>query len=387
MWTLFRTQAIKESMFDSFTFRTAYALSLVLAVLLTSCYTPLTTNPIPQHVPTSTPAAQVAPVPVSEIDKYLNTLVHIGSFSGSVLIARNGEVLLSKGYGFADREQKIINTPQTRFRIGLITKQFTAMAIVMLEAQAKLDVQDHICSYLPECPEAWETITIQHLLTHTSGIPNFTDFTDYRATNATPSPPEETTNRFKDKPLDFQPGEGWGYSNSGYILLGQIIERVSGQSYENFLQEHIFTPLQMTSTGYDHNQDDLAVGYKGIFGKAEFIDMSIPYAAGALYSTVEDLYRWDQALYTHQLLPQDYLDQIFTAQVTIPNSRGMAYGYGWTIGQENGRQIITHAGGIEGFISEIARYPQDKTVIIILSNQQNTSMGIIHSALAKKVFK
>ena len=374
-------------MFDSLTSRRAYVLILALAVLLTSCNTPLTANPTPQNSTTSLPADQIAPVPVSEIDTYLNTLVHLGSFSGSILIARNGEVLLSKGYGFANREQKNPSNPQTKFRIGSITKQFTAMAIIILEAQGKLDVQDHICNYLSECPEAWETITIHHLLTHTSGIPNFTDFADYRQTWARPSPPMETINRFYDKPLDFRPGESWSYSNSGYILLGQIIERVSGQSYEDFLQEHIFTPLQMTNTGYDHNQDDLAVGYKSIFSEADFIDMSIPYAAGGLYSTVEDLYRWDQALYTKQLLQQDYVDQIFAAHVAIPNLDGMAYGYGWIIGLEDGRQIITHGGGINGFVTSIARYPQDKTVIIILSNQEYTSMGIIQPELAKKVFR
>jgi CubicO group peptidase (beta-lactamase class C family) len=373
-------------MFDSLTSKRARFLRLVLAVLMTSCSTPLTVNPTPQSSPTSVPAAQIASVPASEINAYLNTLAHLGSFSGSVLIARNGEVLLSKGYGFADREQKILNTPKTKFRLASITKQFTAMGIMILEAQGKLDVQGLICVYLSECPEAWETITIHHLLTHTSGIPNFTDFPDYQSTMATPSPPEQTINRFQDEPLDFQPGERWSYSNSGYILLGHIIERVSSQSYEDFLQENIFTPLQMTNTGYDHNQDDLAVGYKSIFSKADFVDMSIPYAAGGLYSTVEDLYKWDQALYKNELLPQDYLDQIFAAHVALPNSDGMAYGYGWVVGLEDRRQIITHGGGIEGFVTNIARYPEDETVIIILSNQQYTS-GIIQPELAKKVFK
>ncbi len=371
---------------NGFTSRRAHFLKFVLAVLLTSCSTPLTVNPTPQSSTTSVPAAQIASIPASEIDTYLNTLVRLGSFSGSVLIARNGEVLLSKGYGFADREQKILNTPQTKFRLGSITKQFTAMAIIILEAQDKLDVQNPICNYLSECPEAWGAITIHHLLTHTSGIPNFTDFPEYKSTMATPSPPEQTINRFKDKPLDFRPGERWSYSNSGYILLGHIIERVSSQSYEEFLQEHIFTPLDMMNTGYDHNQDDLATGYKSIFNKADFVDMSIPYAAGSLYSTVEDLYRWDQALYTKQLLQQDYVDQVFAAHVAIPNLDGMAYGYGWMVGLEDGRQIITHGGGIEGFVTSIARYPQDKTVIIILSNQEYTSMGIIQPELAKKVF-
>lgn len=373
-------------MFDSLTSRPAHFLILVLAVLLTSCSTPLIISPTPQSSTTQVPTVEIASAAASEIDAYLNTLVHLGSFSGSALIARNGEVLLTKGYGFADREEEISNTPQTKFRLGSITKQFTAIGILILEAQGKLDVQDAICNYLSECPEAWETITIHHLLTHTSGIPNFTSFADYQRTMATPSPPEETINRFKDKALDFRPGEKWSYSNSGYIVLGYIVERVSGQSYEEFLQERIFTPLDMRNTGYDHNQDDLAIGYKSLFSKADFIDMSIPFAAGGLYSTVEDLYKWDQALYTEQLLPQDYLDRIFAAHVPIPNSNGMSYGYGWMVGLEDSRQIITHGGGIEGFVTNIARYPQDKTVIIVLSNQQYTSMGIIQPELAKKVF-
>jgi CubicO group peptidase (beta-lactamase class C family) len=348
---------------------------LVLAIMLTSCGTPASVTP------------------VLEIDAYLNKRADRDAFSGSLLIAQDGEILLSKGYGFADREQKSPNTPQTKFRIGSVTKQFTAMAILILQTQGKLNVQDHICAYLSECPADWEGITIHHLLTHTSGIPNFTNFADYRKTRATPSPPEETINRFKNKPLDFQPGERWNYSNSGYILLGLIIEQVARQTYDTFLQENIFTPLGMTSTGYDHNRDDLAVGYKDRSHKADFADMSIPFAAGGLYSTVEDMYRWDQALDTEQLLPQNILDEMFTAHAAIPKASWIgfrspesAYGYGWMVGTEDNRRIVEHGGGIEGFASIIARYPEDQTTIIILSNQQNTSVESIRSEITKRLF-
>lgn len=360
-------------------------LLLVLVILLTGCSTPSTTsaNSDPRTVPGAVP----------EVDAYLTGRAASGALRGSVLIAYDGEILLSKGYDFADREQKIPNTPQTKFRIGSVTKQFTAMGILILQNQGKLIVQDRICAYLSECPVAWEGITIHHLLTHTSGISNFTGFPDYNKTKATPSPPEKTINRFLNRPLDFQPGERWSYSNSGYILLGSIIEQVSEQSYETFLQDNIFTPLEMTSTGYDHNRDDLAIGYKDRFRKADFADMSIPFAAGGLYSTVEDLYRWDQALYTEQLLPQAMLDEMFTPQAAIPNSGWLdsgspesAYGYGWMIGKEGNRRVFEHGGGIDGFVSIITRYPDDKTTIIILSNQEITPLGAIRREVTKKLF-
>jgi CubicO group peptidase (beta-lactamase class C family) len=176
-------------------------------------------------------------------------------------------------------------------------------------------------------------------------------------------------------------------------LLGLIIEQASGQSYEMFLQENIFTPLAMISSGYDHNRDDLAIGYKDRSREADFAHMSIPFAAGGLYSTVEDLYLWDQALYTEQLLPQSLLDEMFTPHAAIPDSGWLdsgsseaAYGYGWMIGKEGNRRVFEHGGGIEGFVSVITRYPEDKTTIIILSNQENTPLGAIHRDITKMLF-
>ena len=270
---------------------TVYGILLVMAACAS--------QPSPTLTPTPTPTA-ISPELISGIDVWLSQQGNDGKFSGAVLVARQGDVLLSQGYGLADREQNLPNMAQTRFRLGSITKQFTAMAILILKARGKLDVKDPICNYITDCPSTWEGITIDHLLTHTSGIPDLISLPDYRSTLATPSPPKQTIARFKDLPLDFQPGEKWSYSNSGYIVLGYIIERTSGQSYEDFLQQSIFTPLNLSNTGYDHNSSSLAVGYPDRHSTlpAEFIDMSIPYAAGALYSTVEDLYRWEQALST-----------------------------------------------------------------------------------------
>ncbi len=324
---------------------------------------------------------------ISKADTYLSKLTTARLFRGSVLIARNGKVLVRKGYGEADREKHLVNTAQTKFRIGSLTKQFTAVATLILQAQGKLNVHDRICTYLSECPATWQKITLHHLLTHTSGIPDFTRFPDYQTTQGSPSSPTQTIARFKDKPLNFQPGEKFSYSNSGYVVLGAIIERASGATYEAFLRDNIFVPLQMVNSGYDHNNGDLAVGYRDQTSvPADFIDMSIPYAAGGLYSTVEDLYRWDQALYTDKLIPKNLRDKMFTPFALMPDNGGFGYGYGWVIGKEGHHLLVSHEGGINGFHSVIARYPNDKTVIIILGNRQDMNLSEMRTQITQIVF-
>jgi CubicO group peptidase (beta-lactamase class C family) len=320
---------------------------------------------------------------IFKADTYLSKLTKARLFSGSVLIARNGKVLVRRGYGEADREKHVGNRAQTQFRLGSLTKQFTAMAIFILQVQGKLNVRDRICTYFSPCPTRWQQITIHHLLTHTSGMPDFTSFPDFKIIMRSPSSPTETIARFKDKPLAFQPGEKFSYSNSGYVVLGAIIEQASGKRYEAFLQENIFVPLQMVDSGYDHNNGDLAVGYRNQTDLVDFIDMSIPYASGGLYSTVEDLYRWDQALYTDKLIPKNLRDKMFTPFVPLG---GFGYGYGWAIGKEGDRPVVSHIGGIKGFSSSIARYPNDKVVIIILGNREDVNSGDIGVQLAKIVF-
>ena len=352
----------------------------------TTVASPLTQVPQLETATSSFPSDQHI---ISKTDTYLSKLTKARLFSGSVLIARNGKILVREGYGEADREKHLVNTTQTKFRLGSLTKQFTAMAILILQAQGKLNVQDRICTHLVDCPAAWQQITIHHLLTHTSGIPDFAGFPDYLTTQGSPSSPAQTIARFKDKPLDFQPGEKFGYSNSGYILLGAIIERASGATYEAFLRDNIFTPLQMVNSGYDHNNGDLAVGYRDqTIVLADFVDMSIPYAAGGLYSTVEDLYRWDQALYTDKLISKNLRDMMFTPFALTSDRNGLryGYGYGWGIGKEGNHSIVSHEGGINGFHSVIARYPNDKTVIIILGNRQDMNLFDMRIQIAKIVF-
>lgn len=366
-----------------------YILIIVLTVVIASCGTTATTASPPQTTLTPTVTSiplQLTPKLASEINNLINKHVDRKTFSGSVLIAQDGEVLFSDGFGRADREASIPNKPQTKFRLGSITKQFTAAAILLLQEQGKLDVQDAICDYLSDCPPAWEAITIHHLLTHTSGIPNFTDFPEYASTITTPSPPRETINRFIGKPLVFSSGEDWGYSNSGYILLGLIIEQAAGQPYEVFLQENFFTPLNMTASGYDHNLTELAVGYLR-FEEAPFIDMSLPFSGGGLYSTVEDLYLWVQAINSEALLTQDSVSEMFSEHAPISGSGGLAYGYGWFIDQSSGHRLYVHDGSIEGFAAILAHYPDEKVTIILLSNQEKSLLNSLHSSLIEEIFR
>ncbi len=251
----------------------------------------------------------------SKLDAHVLSYVSQGRFSGSVLVAQGGKPVLSRGYGYADREWDIANTPDTKFRLGSITKQFTAMLILQLQQRGRLSVNDPVNKYVPDPPPAWQKITIHHLLSHTSGIPNFTSFPDYQKTMHAPSPPADTLARFRNRPLDFEPGSQWRYSNSGYVLLGYIIEKVTGRPYADVLREFILGPLEMEDSGYDMPQTLLkrrASGYAPGWKNAEYLNMTIPHAAGAMYSTILDLLKWDQALYTEKLLPSAALAKMFT---------------------------------------------------------------------------
>jgi CubicO group peptidase (beta-lactamase class C family) len=320
----------------------------------------------------------------TKVDEYLTAQTKLGAFSGSVLIAQGGKVLLSKGYGMANLELDVPNTPQTKFRLGSVTKQFTAMAIMQLQERGLLDVNDPINKYIPEYPNG-EKITIHHLLTHTSGIPNLTDFPDFLETMMLPSPVEKTIERFKNKPLEFEPGEKFSYSNSGYVLLGYLIEKISGKSYEDFLNENIFQPLNMTNSGYDHSNTILknrASGYSlGTDGlnNAAYIDMSLPLGGGSLYSTVEDLYLWDRALYTERLVGKTTREKIFT-----PFKE--EYAYGWSVSDLYKHKRISHSGGINGFSSNISRYLDDDICIVVLSNYEHSVIGKIAKDLAAIAF-
>jgi len=319
-----------------------------------------------------------------KVDEYIGVLLKMERFSGSILIAKDGEILFSKGYGLANREHDIPNTPKTIFRMGSIGKQFAAACIMQLQEQGKLDVKDPITKYIPDYPNG-DIITLHHCLTHTSGIPNLTEFPEHRKTIMIPSPVEKTILRFKDKPLEFAPGEKFKYCNSGWLLLGYVIEKVSGKTYEDYLEEHIFGPLNMTNSGYDHHSTILknrASGYhitKEGPVNAPYIDMSIPHAGGALYTTVEDFLTWDQALYTEKILTKASLDKMFAP------FKGN-YGYGWRIDSIFGHKRIHHGGSIFGFQTHIARYVDDNIFVVFMCNQRPIPTRRIAQDLAAIVF-
>jgi CubicO group peptidase (beta-lactamase class C family) len=227
-----------------------------------------------------------------KVDGYMTATARLNRFSGTILIAKNGKVLVSKGYSLADREWNTRNSATTKFRIGSLTKQFTATAVMILQDRNLLHVTDPICKYMPRCPAAWQPITIHELLNHTSGIPDYTELPGYQETQSLPTSVQGLIDRFKQQPLKFTPGDKFEYSNSGYVLLGSIIETASGKSYQEFVEENIFRPLKMTDSGYDVNTVILArraSGYTkngGRIENASYIDMSVPFAAGGLFSTV-----------------------------------------------------------------------------------------------------
>jgi len=316
---------------------------------------------------------------IDKLDQLISTYAQYGQFIGSVLVAENGEIIYKKGFGLANMEWGIPNQPDTKFRLASVTKQFTAMLIVQLASENKLKLDAPISTYLPDYPKkTGDIITIHHLLTHTSGIPSYTDFPVFRDMMHDAYRPEEMVKLFADSALQFTPGERYEYSNSGYILLGYIIEKITGKPYEQVLQSKIFTPLKMKNSGYDHNDaviKNRASGYNRIgttYQNANYIDMSVPFSAGGIYSTVEDMYLWDQALYTEKLLPKKYMDLLF--QKYISANGPFYYGYGWMLGKmpvgKAGDQIetINHDGFINGFNTQITRVPSDKSSVVLLNN-------------------
>lgn len=321
----------------------------------------------------------------AKIDACLKRWEEQKFFSGSVLVAEHGKVILSQGYGMANYELDVPNTPDTKFRLGSMSKQFTAYAIIQLQEQSLLSVDDTLDKYIPDYPEG-NRITINQLLTHTSGIPNFTSLPEYEQLAVLPTTLNEIIATFKDKALNFQPGLQHRYSNSGYILLTDIIEKVSGQAYAQYLQDHIFTPLGMHNSGYDRHElvlHNRASGYSlykqpkdaaqdacDIIQNASYINMQVPSGAGALYSTVSDLLLWDRFLHRNQAI-----NRLISSLVKIDAQKeelaAMNYGYGVVVDTDYPllhKKIIGHNGGINGFATAMNHFVDEDIVIIVLSN-------------------
>jgi CubicO group peptidase (beta-lactamase class C family) len=332
----------------------------------------------PAAVTPAAPAPLDPPALQAKVEEYMKAQVQTNGFSGTILLASKGTPVVSKGYGFANIEWQLPNTPQTKFRIGSLTKQFTSMVVMQLREQGKLKLEDSLCQFVAPCPEAWKPVTIHHLLTHTSGIPSYTGLAEWRKVNMVPKTVDEMVGFFRDLPLQWTPGEKFAYNNSGYFLLGIVIEKVAGKKYEEVVREQIFKPLGMENSGYDWSATIIpqrAAGYSGrapAIRNAAALDMQQPYAAGSLYSTTEDLLKWDQALYTEKLLPAAAKEIMWT-----PFKENYAYGWGiQTASAANfGHRRISHTGGINGFSSIIIRQPDANVTAIVLTNNDSLPGG------------
>ncbi|MFN2510035.1 MAG: serine hydrolase [Pyrinomonadaceae bacterium] len=330
----------------------------------------------------------------AKIDEVMMAANKYRLFNGSVLVAENGKVIYKKGFGLANMEWNIPNTPDTRFRLGSITKQFTAALVLQLVEQGKLKLDGKVAEYIPAYrKDIGEKVTVHQLLNHTSGIPSYTSLAGFfNDVSRNPYTVDDFIKKYASNNLEFEPGSKFSYNNSGYFLLGAIIEKVTGQTYEQALKGKVLDPLGMKNTGYDHHANLIekrASGYQKTpdgYVNAPYLDMSLPYAAGSLYSTVEDLYLWDQALYTDRVMSAATKELMYKPHLSD-------YAYGWVItkaklgtGTENVPKI-THGGGINGFNTVIARFPAQKHLIVMLDNtSQGGSLDRLERALTNILY-
>ncbi len=317
------------------------------------------------------------------LDQYMQALTDVRDFSGTVLVMKQNKVLLKKGYGMADREWNIANTADTKFRIGSITKQFTAACILQLIEAGKLSLEDKLSKFYPGFPKG-DSVTIHMLLNHTSGIASYTDQKEFMSVAPLSWSKDSMISFFKNKPYNFSPGTKWAYNNSGYFLLGCIIEKLSGQSYNDYLQQQVLDKLAMKNSGADRLDSVLAFRARGYSkrGKktvnADHISMDWPFSAGVLYSTVDDLYKWDRALYSNAVLTDASRQKMFT-----PGKSN--YGYGIIIDSLEKHPRIWHNGGIPGFSANFSRFVNDDICIIVFSNNESNT-DFVSIALANILF-
>lgn len=308
------------------------------------------------------------------IKSEISSLLEQTDFKGCFLASSSEGILFCNSFGLANAELNVPNTVNTKFRIGSLTKQFTAVAILQLVQQGQISLESTLNRFIPDYPSG-ENITIHHLLSHSSGIYNFSNRSDIMEWYKGTSTIIETIHSFRDIPMVFNAGEGFEYSNSNYVLLTYIIEQVTGHSYEEYMKKYVFTPLEMSDTGYDQESEiitDRASGYydeDGLLKNAPYINMSIPQGAGGLYSTIEDLYKWDRGLYEEKLLGKDLKTLMFTPYLNN-------YAYGWMVQYFGDKKVLFHTGGIHGFSSFICRFPEDEVCVIALSNYSQDIGGI-----------
>ncbi|MBU1219180.1 serine hydrolase [Myxococcota bacterium] len=333
---------------------------LMVVIIFTSCVRDKNESTVPEKQVTVDPRVQ-------KLDVLMSAFVEKDKFSGVVLAMREDKVLYGKAFGYANRQHEIPNTMDTKFRIGSVTKQFTSALVLKLVEAGKISLEDKLDKFIPDYPTG-NRITVRHLLSHTSGIVNFTDDKEYPKIMSQKHTMDELINLFKSRPLEFEPGSKFKYCNSGYILLTFIIEKVTGKSYDKALAEIILKPAGLNNTGYAFNKiiikkmaSGYSIGSDGNFENASFNHMSIPQGAGGMYSTAPDLCKWDRALRNGSILNENSLKELYTPV------KGQ-YALGWIVTKLHDSDVIMHGGGINGFVSYFLRYTADKTCIVVLSN-------------------
>ncbi len=333
--------------------------------------------PVPTRA--QAPAANAAEI-TEKVDSYIAAEMRSEKIPGLALgVVQDGRIIKAQGYGLANLELEVPVKPETIFQTGSVGKQFTATLVMMLVEGGKIHLADPINKYFTDAPAAWNAITVRDLLTHTSGIP------DYESDSLTKKDAAfidlhkdyteaELFQKFAGLPLDFPPGSKWSYSNTGYVLLGILIHKVTGQFYGDVLQERIFRPLGMTSTRIISESDIIpnrAAGYRLVDGELknqEWVSPSLNTTAdGALYTNILDLAKWDAALYTEKLLNKETLDQMWSP-VQLTTGKPYAYGFGWDLAAINGHKLVEHGGAWQGFTTQISRYVDDKFTVIVLTN-------------------
>ena len=313
-----------------------------------------------------------------------------GKFMGAVLVAVGDEPVLDRAWGSADLEWDIANTTDTKFRIGSVTKQFTAVSILLLQEQGKLDIDAPIATYLKDTPEAWGPITVRNLMRHTSGITNVTALDEFRGKSRLPLTQDELIAMFRDLPLDFEPGSKFAYSNSGYVLLSRIVENVSGEDLGSFYAANIFEPLGIKDTGLDVSTTILAKRADGYSPagdgriNAPYADMGIPTGAGALYSTTRDLMTWQRGLFGGKILSEESMAE-YVKSTDYEAFLGATYAHGIMVFKEDGNTAYAHGGGIEGFNAWLAYDPDREATVVVLANLNGGAASKLGLQLMKLV--
>jgi CubicO group peptidase (beta-lactamase class C family) len=365
-----------------------WMVNLLLLTLLVSCGSEAESEKKEETVKeTPIEKEEVAKDLPSEISTFVQAHVDNAKFNGAILVMKDGKELYKGAHGAGDIVKNELNNTETKFNLASVSKQFTSMVILQLVQEGKLGLQGKLSQYLPWYrKDVADKVTIHHLLSHTSGIPSYTNKEGFMETDVCNAvvPKEFTLSNCSDD-LEFEPGADWAYNNSGYYILGALIEEVTGKPYHEVLQEKIFGPLGMNNSGVDYegNLTNKAIGYTigedGGLEVAKCIHMSVPHAAGAIYSTIDDMYLWDRALNTEKLLSKALIDSMYTPVMK-------SYGYAWGIHEKNGRTTYEHGGGIFGFSTYILRIPGDDLFITVLCNSDGVKSSKVASDIAAIIF-